>query len=194
MYCRECGDSLARVRVDGDIVERIVCGGCGYIDYENPKVLVWCFAHWQGRLLLCRRAQEPARGLWNPPAGFVEQGETLEEAAVREMYEEAGVRVSPSDLTLYRVASVPHMNEVYVGFRTEFAAEPCLKAGPEAIEVRLCAEGELPPDAFAFRTMLKNVPDDFYHCLQTGEFPVFSVAICPDISRSSCGRPLNPES
>jgi len=178
-YCGECGQSLVKVTLGGDALERSMCVSCGRISYENPKVLVWCFAHWQQRILLCRRAHEPARGLWNPPAGFVEMGETLEEAAAREMYEEVGLRLSPAHLTLYRVASIPHMNEIYVGFRSELSEEPELNPGPEVLEARLWAEAEFPVTEFAFRDMLKDVPDDFFRCLRIHDFPILSVTIRP---------------
>ena len=76
--------------VENDARERAICPACHYVHYENPKVLVWCFAYSQQRLLLCRRAIPPAKGLWGSPQGFVEAGETLEEAACREMQKRWG--------------------------------------------------------------------------------------------------------
>jgi ADP-ribose pyrophosphatase YjhB (NUDIX family) len=165
------------MRVEGDAVERSVCLGCRQVHYENPKVLVWCFAYWKDRLLLCRRAIPPSQGLWNPPAGFVEMGESLEEAAAREMAEEVGLTLSPAAMLLYRVASIPHMNEVYIGFRAELTEVPVLVPGPEVLEARLWSEAEFPVQQFAFRELLEDVPEDFFRCLRHREFPIVAVTV-----------------
>ena len=123
-FCHECGNPLQEILYATDSRTRLTCGHCGAIHYENPKVLVWSLAHCGLKMLLCKRAIEPAQGLWNPPAGFVELGESLEEAMARELKEETGIELAPAQFMLYRVASVPHMNQVYVGFRAEFDVEP----------------------------------------------------------------------
>ncbi|MFN3920459.1 MAG: NUDIX domain-containing protein, partial [Methylohalobius sp.] len=77
----------------GEDRERFVCEACGTIHYLNPKIIAGCLPLWQGKILLCRRAIEPRYGLWTLPAGFMELGESLEEAAIRETWEEAGAKV-----------------------------------------------------------------------------------------------------
>jgi NADH pyrophosphatase NudC (nudix superfamily) len=181
-FCGRCGYVLVQKVVGDDTRERAVCTNCHYVHYENPKVLVWLFAYWENRLLLCRRAIAPAKGLWNAPAGFVEAGETLEEAVCRETFEEVGLNLAPSSLILYRVASIPHMNEIYVGFRVQLHVEPHFKLGPEVSEARLWSEAELPVNEFAFREMLEGIPEDFFQCLRTGQFPVFSHIVRPEAS------------
>jgi NADH pyrophosphatase NudC (nudix superfamily) len=180
-FCGHCGHLLVRKAVEHETRERSVCTHCGYVHYENPKILVWCFAHSSDRLLLCRRAIAPAKGLWSAPSGFVERGETLEEAASRETYEEVGIHVEPSRMLLYRVASIPHMNEIYVGFRAQLHAEPSFKLGPEVSEARLWSEAEFPVVQFAFREMLEGIPEDFFMYLRTGQFPVFSHVVRPAV-------------
>lgn len=69
-FCARCGGALATVWHAQDRRERLTCGHCGAIHYDNPKILVWCFVHCGEALLMCKRAIEPAKGLWNPPAGF----------------------------------------------------------------------------------------------------------------------------
>jgi ADP-ribose pyrophosphatase YjhB (NUDIX family) len=142
------------------------------IHYENPKVLVWCLAHWGEKMLLCRRAIEPARGLWNPPGGFVEAGETLEEAMARELREETGIDLQTSRFSLYRVASVPHMNQIYVGFRAEFDTEPALMPGPESTEVRFFGQQTIGPDEVAFNEMIPDTPADVFARLHSRDFSV----------------------
>jgi len=171
-YCNECGHSLIQSLHPPDPRPRLTCGHCGSIYYENPKVLVWCLAHCGEKMLLCKRAIEPARGLWNPPAGFVEAGETLEEAMARELKEETGIDLPASRFSLYRVASVPHMNQIYVGFRAEFDAEPVLNPGPESVEARFFAEQTIGPDEVAFNDMIPDTPADVFARLRTRDFSV----------------------
>ena len=70
-------------------MERLVCDECGYIQYDNPKIVVGAVAARAGRILLCRRAIEPRSGYWTIPAGYLELNETSEQGALREAREEA---------------------------------------------------------------------------------------------------------
>ena len=93
-FCSNCGAGALAFRIpDGDTLPRYVCGQCGTIHYQNPKIVVGCLPEWQGQVLLCKRAIEPRRGLWTLPAGFLENGETLAAGALRETLEEANARV-----------------------------------------------------------------------------------------------------
>ena len=77
-FCSQCGSDRVELRVpDGDSLPRFVCGACGTIHYQNPKVVVGCLPEWKDKVLLCRRAIQPRFGLWTLPAGFLENGETL---------------------------------------------------------------------------------------------------------------------
>lgn len=91
----------------GDDRERDVCGHCGFIDYKNPKIVVGSVADFGGAILLCRRAIEPRLGFWTLPAGYLELGETVEDGARREAWEEARARIV-IDRTL-AVYSVPRI-------------------------------------------------------------------------------------
>jgi ADP-ribose pyrophosphatase YjhB (NUDIX family) len=123
---------------------RRVCAQCGEIAYHNPQVLVTTIVMSDDRVLLCRRASPPAAGRWMLPGGFMEGGETLEQAAARETCEETGVRLDPSELRLYAVATLPEISEVYVGFVATVAQHTDLICGSECIEVRFFGEAELP--------------------------------------------------
>jgi len=116
-FCSQCASPVAVRIPDGDTLERHVCDACGQIHYQNPKIIAGCIPHWQGRILLCRRAIEPRHGLWTIPAGFMENGETIEQAAMRETYEEACARVEISGL--YAIFNIPHVSQVYMIFRAE---------------------------------------------------------------------------
>lgn len=178
-FCSQCGSRLTFRWLEAEQRHRHVCSACHRVYYENPRVLVWCYIHWRDSLVFCRRAQPPARGLWSPPAGFVETGETLEEAAVREVGEETGIRLEPKGLELFRVASLPHMNEVYVEYRAELAEEPVFAPGPEALEVALFSAANVPRAELAFSDMLPAYPDEFFRCLHERDFPVRSIPVRP---------------
>ena len=85
--------SFSRRVLEGEDRERQVCDACGFVAYENPKVVVGSVVGHDGRILLCRRAIEPRRGFWTIPAGYMELGETAEEGALREAWEEARARL-----------------------------------------------------------------------------------------------------
>jgi ADP-ribose pyrophosphatase YjhB (NUDIX family) len=85
------------------------------IHYKNPLLVLGCVPEWQGKILLCRRAIEPRLGFWTVPAGFMENGETLQAAAARECYEEALARVTIG--SLLALVSVTGASQVHVMFR-----------------------------------------------------------------------------
>jgi len=86
MFCMSCGCRLTKRWIQSDLRDRDVCPACSTVHYDNPKVVVSCICYWEQRILLCKRGIEPGKGLWDVPRGFVESGETLEEAATRELF------------------------------------------------------------------------------------------------------------
>ncbi|MCX8133963.1 MAG: NUDIX hydrolase [Roseococcus sp.] len=131
----------------GEDRERLVCGECGFIAYENPKVVVGAVVGEGGRVLLCRRAIEPRRGFWTLPAGYLEMGETVEEGAAREAWEEARAKLALEGIL--GVYSIARIGQVQVIFRARLA-EPGFAPGPESLEVRLFEWGEIPWNEIAF--------------------------------------------
>src|SRR5271155_1410266 len=125
-YCSKCGSPVAHRRTAQEPCERYVCSACGTTHYENPRIIVCCTVSWNGKGLMCRRSQEPALGKWTVPSGYLECGETLEEGAARETFEETGVMVDPERLELHGVINMVEIHQVAVGFRVELAAEPVL--------------------------------------------------------------------
>lgn len=146
-FCTNCGSAVAFKVPEGDHLPRYVCTSCGMVHYKNPLLVLGCVPEWEGRILLCRRAIEPRLGFWTVPAGFMENGETLQHAAARECYEEALAKVEIG--SLLAVVSVTHASQVHVMFRARLLA-PEYGAGPESQEVRLCSEEEIPWDDLAF--------------------------------------------
>jgi len=117
------------------------------VHYKNPLLVLGCVPEWQDKILLCRRAIEPRLGFWTVPAGFMENGETLQNAAARECYEEALAKVQIG--SLLAVVSVTHASQVHVMFRAKLL-EPTFAPGPESLEVGLYREDEIPWSELAF--------------------------------------------
>jgi ADP-ribose pyrophosphatase YjhB (NUDIX family) len=158
-YCSHCGSPRLEFRVpDGDTLPRYVCAQCGTIHYQNPKIVVGCLPEWEERILLCKRAIDPRRGLWTLPAGFLENAETLEAGALRETLEEAHARVRLGEL--YTVISLPQINQVYMMYRATLG-DLDFGPGTESLEVRLFAEEDVPWGEIAFRTIARTLRNFF---------------------------------
>jgi ADP-ribose pyrophosphatase YjhB (NUDIX family) len=141
--------------------DRLVCESCGLIHYLNPRVVAAVVPELDGVdgrpcLLLMRRALEPRRGYWTPPGGFVELGETTEEAALREGEEEVGLPLELS--SLLGVYSRPAVGIVVVVYRARaLRGEPQL--GVEALEARWFTSDAIPWDDLAFETTVRALRD-----------------------------------
>ena len=146
-YCSQCGQPVVLEVPAGDNRPRYVCRQCGNIHYENPKVVVGCVPEFGGRILICRRAIAPRYGFWTVPAGFMELGESLGEAAIRETWEEARAAVELGPL--FAVVDVIQARQVHVFFRGNLREEQHA-AGEETLETRLVAPEELPWEEIAF--------------------------------------------
>lgn len=179
-YCSACGSPVTRRVPEGDTHPRHVCEACGTIHYQNPKVVTGCIPEHEGRVLLCRRAIEPRYGLWTLPAGFMENGETVAEAAARETLEEARARVR--DLELYAVFSLPHIDQVYVMYRGRLDP-PEFAPGAESLEVRLMDETEIPWEALAFPVIAETLRR-YFADRRASRFRVHHAAIVPTADRS----------
>lgn len=146
-FCNQCGAKVELRIPPGDHVARYVCDSCGTIHYQNPRLIVGCVPEYQGRILLCRRAIEPRLGFWTVPAGFMENGETLQQAAARETHEEALAKVEVG--SLLSVVHVLHAQQVHVFFRAKMH-EPDFGAGTESLEAALLAAEDIPWGDIAF--------------------------------------------
>jgi len=146
-FCSNCGSTVVARVPPGDHLPRFVCTGCGMIHYKNPLLVLGCVPQWEDKILLCRRAIEPRLGFWTVPAGFMENGETLQQAAARECQEEALATVEIG--SLLAVASVTHASQVHVMFRATLL-KPEFAPGPESLEVGLYTEAEIPWADLAF--------------------------------------------
>ena len=141
---------FVRLIPEGDTRERLVCTTCGHVDYQNPRVVVGSVVAHDGAVLLCRRAITPRPGYWTLPAGFLELGETAEEGAAREAWEEARARIAFDGLLA--LFAISRIGQIQMIFRARFAdpASASFAAGPESAEVRLFAWDDIPWDELAF--------------------------------------------
>ena len=146
-FCSACGAPVVQRVPPGDDRERAVCERCSAIHYENPRAVVGCLVEHRGALLLCRRAIQPQRGLWTPPAGFLELGETLAQGAARETREEACAAVR--EMRLAMLFDLPAIGQTYAMFASQLDGES-YGAGPESEEVALFEADALPWDELAF--------------------------------------------
>jgi ADP-ribose pyrophosphatase YjhB (NUDIX family) len=146
-FCAHCGSPVALRTPPGDHLARHVCETCGAIHYQNPRLVVGCVPEHEGRILLCKRAIEPRRGYWTVPAGFMENGETLQQAAARESQEEALARVEIG--SLLTIVHVLHAHQVHVFFRAHLPRAE-FGAGPESLEVQLVTPEAIPWHDLAF--------------------------------------------
>ena len=166
-FCSTCGAPVTLRVPPGDTLQRYICDACKAIHYQNPRMVVGCIAEWEDRVLLCRRAIEPRYGLWTVPAGFMENGETTDAGAMRETLEEANARVEID--SLYALYNIPHINQVYLLFRARLI-DADVRAGAETLEVRLCAEHEIPWEEIAFASV-RNALVRYYEDRKKGAFP-----------------------
>jgi ADP-ribose pyrophosphatase YjhB (NUDIX family) len=146
-FCNQCGAKVDFRVPPGDQLPRYICDSCGTIHYQNPRLVVGCVPDFQGKILLCRRAIEPRRGFWTVPAGFMENGETLQQAAARETHEEALAKVEIG--SLLTVVHVLHAQQVHVFFRATLK-EPEFGAGIESLEAMLVDPKDIPWSDIAF--------------------------------------------
>jgi ADP-ribose pyrophosphatase YjhB (NUDIX family) len=158
---------------EGDNRERMVCPDCGFINYENPKIIVGAVCSWEDRILLCRRAINPRRGYWTLPAGYLELNESTSAGAMREAWEEARAKIAIDGLLA--VYDIPRISQVQLIYRARLTA-PEVAAGPESLEVRLFAWDEIPRDELAFPSV-RWALDHYRDCLISGDFTTRSTPL-----------------
>jgi ADP-ribose pyrophosphatase YjhB (NUDIX family) len=182
-YCTHCGTSRRTGIPEGDDRPRHICDSCGTIHYQNPKLIAGCIPVWQDRILLCKRAIEPRLGYWTLPAGFMELGETLPDAARREAREEANIEVELD--SVYTIFSLPHISQVYVFFRAHMLEER-YSAGSETLEARLFREDEIPWTEISFETVYRSLRL-FFADRKQGSYAFRLETITPDQRRMRGG-------
>lgn len=154
-FCVQCGSRLTDRYLEDEERNRLVCVGCGYIHYLNPIIVAGTIPAQNGCVWLLRRAIEPRYGAWTFPAGFMEMGESVEEAATRETLEELNLPISLG--SLLGVYSRRHMTNVHVIYLAAPLGKP--SPGRESLEIGLFAPEEIPWDDLAFWTTQQALRD-----------------------------------
>lgn len=147
-FCMHCGQRLTTAVPEGDSRRRLVCMDCGFVHYINPRPVAGTIPvrKSDGHVLLTRRAIDPRIGSWVFPGGYMDIGETAEEAATRETLEEAKLHVE--NLRLVGVYTRTEPGVVVIVYAAEAVGEA--EAGEETSEVRWFHRDELPWDELAF--------------------------------------------
>jgi 8-oxo-dGTP diphosphatase len=156
-FCPCCGGTLERRVVKASDPARLVCGTCGFIFYLDPKIAVGTIVRTgSDRLVLVRRAIDPGYGKWVFPGGYVDRGETLTAAAVREAREECGLEVRLDGLVnVYSYAGRAPVIVVYAATATGGT----LAADDECLETAEFEVGSLPWNELAFRSTGEGLRD-----------------------------------
>ena len=149
-FCPLCGSAMEFRTVLPDNKRLKACTQCGFVHFPQPKLVAGCLIVDDGRALLLRRGNEPRRGKWTFPGGYVDWGETMAIAAERETLEEVGMHVQINDL-LGIYADPKNPSPIIAVYLAAPGVDPPRKS-PEAIEVRYFEPGELPWEDIAFHT------------------------------------------
>ena len=149
-FCPNCGTSLRFGAIDGEHRHRLSCPSCGQILYVNPRLVVTTLPITEdGAIVLLRRGIEPGLGAWAQPGGFLEVDETVNQAAIRETYEETGLLVEPGEIVgLYTRLEAA---VVTIVFEARVVGGQAMRT-PEALEVEAFSPEAIPWDRLAFKT------------------------------------------
>ena len=154
-FCPACGQPVEPRLLEDDHRPRLVCRD-GHITWRNPRVVVGTIPVKAGRIYLGRRDIEPAKGRWGNPSGFLELGESLQEAARRETEEETELRIEVG--RLIGVYSRPHAGIITVVYEADVVGGSPEPAA-ETSEVRGFGPDEIPWDELAFTTVESALRD-----------------------------------
>jgi ADP-ribose pyrophosphatase YjhB (NUDIX family) len=156
-FCPACGGTLEARRLKAAEPDRLVCTACGFVFYMDPKVAVGTVIRTNDeRLVLVRRAIEPGYGLWVFPGGYVDRGEPLTAAAIREAREECGLDVRLDGLVnIYSYAGRTPVIVVYAA--TAIGGTLCIDE--ECLETAEFDVSAIPWDDLAFRSTHEALHD-----------------------------------
>jgi ADP-ribose pyrophosphatase YjhB (NUDIX family) len=153
-YCSNCGEKVVLKVPADDNRPRYVCTSCNTVHYQNPRMVVGTIPIWKDQVLLCRRNIEPRKGFWTLPAGFLENGETLADGALRETLEETGSTVV--DLVPYVMVDIVYVQQIYLMFRASLR-EKDFHPTKESSEIQLFRKENIPWDQIAFKVIEKTL-------------------------------------
>jgi 8-oxo-dGTP diphosphatase len=157
-FCPVCGGRLQERSIKEPEPPRLVCSQCEFVFYLDPKVVACSIVKMDGRIVLLKRAIDPQRGKWVLPGGYVDRGEEVTAAALRETEEECGLRTRIQ--RLLGVYSYPGRTAVVVVYVAEYVSGD-LRAADESEEVGLYLQEEVPWRKLAFQSTVEALRDYF---------------------------------
>lgn len=175
-FCSHCGEPVTQRIPEGDNRLRFICTVCDSIHYQNPRIIAGCLPIFEDKVLLCKRSINPRSGMWTLPAGFLENGETTADGALRETREEANANATI--IELYTLFSLPHISQVYMFFRASLN-DLDFSPGEETLETQLFSEAEIPWDKLAFPVITETLTH-YFDDRKNGSFPIRSLDIIID--------------
>ena len=156
-FCPTCGGRLSSRSLKAGDPDRLVCSRCGFVFYLDPKVAVGTIiADGDGHVVLVRRAIEPGYGKWVFPGGYVDRGEPVEAAALREAREESGLIVRLDGLV--DIYSYKGRTPVIVVYAATYVSGD-LQVDDEGLEARWFASSEIPWNELAFKSTFEGMRD-----------------------------------
>jgi 8-oxo-dGTP diphosphatase len=155
-YCPVCGARLNTLRLKGNEPARLVCELCGFVYYLDPKVVACSILELNGKVVLLKRDIEPQKGKWVIPGGYVDRGEAVKSAAVRETEEECGLKIGIKDLL--GVYSYPGKIPVVIVYVARYLAGD-LSPKDETLETGLFSEDQIPWQDLAFQSTVDALKD-----------------------------------
>jgi 8-oxo-dGTP diphosphatase len=162
-FCPRCGGGLDRRVVKANEPKRLVCQACSFIFYQDPKVVAGAVFTLDGGIVLLKRGVEPAMGKWVFPSGYVDQGESVQDAAIRETKEESQVDVKLGPLL--NVYSYPRSPNVIIVYTAEIIGGE-LVAADESVDAGAFSPKKIPWDELAFDSTRDALQDYIKLCLK----------------------------
>jgi len=156
-FCPVCGGALELRTLKAGEPERLVCTACGFVFYLDPKIAVGTIiAGRDGGIVLVRRSIEPGFGKWVFPGGYVDRGEEIRSAAIREAREECGLDIELQDLV--GIYSYPGKTPIIVVYAATVTGGT-LCADDECLDAKVFGTDQIPWDDLAFRSTLEALKD-----------------------------------
>ncbi len=155
-YCPVCGGRLETLKLKKGEPSRLVCSVCAFVFYLDPKLVGCAILEKEGRVLLLRRAIQPQKGKWVMPGGYVDRGEEVHAAAMRETEEECGLKIRVRDLV--GVYSYPGRLAVVVVYEAQYLSGDLI-ADDESLEASWFSLDRIPWDDLAFQSTVDALKD-----------------------------------
>ncbi len=157
-FCPVCGGGLRSTALKEHEPDRLVCAECDFVFYLDPKLVACAIVEIEDKVVLLRRSISPQKGQWVVPGGYVDRGEEVAAAAIRETREECGIDIRIRELL--GIYSYPGWLEAVVIYVADYVGGNLI-ADDECMEVKLLSHSEIPWDKLAFRST-RDALTDYY--------------------------------